>query len=254
VNRTRHLLRLALAGASVAALSVGLAPVASATGTTYHVLASGLDNPRHLQFGPGGVLYVAEAGAGGDRNCSAGAEGSTSCYGSTGAVTAIGPHGGQHRVVTGLPSWAGQGTGAQAAGPSDVAPTDHGLLVTVGLGRDPAERAGLPAAFQDAGWLLRADPRSGRTDRVADIAGFEAAKDPDGAGPDSNPNAVLANGDGAVVVDAGGNSLLRVSKKGQVGLIATFPSQQQVGPDGKQGPGAVGADVGDQGRRGVRRR
>src|SRR4051794_28778525 len=246
MNPPRHLLTLAFAGVSAAVLTVGLAPAASASaGTPGSVLASGLDNPRHLQFGPDGVLYVAEAGSGGDQSCAAGAEGGTSCYGSTGAVTAIGRRGGQHRVVTGLPSFAGQGTGAQAAGPSDVAPSGRGLLVSVGLGRNPAERAKLPAPFQDAGWLLSADPRSDRTTRVADIAGFEATADPvkDPRGPDSNPNAVLATGSGAVVVDAGGNSLLRVSRKGQVGLIATFPTRPQT--VGVQVPGGppVGATV-----------
>jgi hypothetical protein len=93
-------------------------------------------------------------------------------------------------VVTGPPSAAEPG-GAAAIGPSDVA--EH-VLLTVGLGADPAVCAGLPAQFQDVGWLLRADPEDGSTERVADIAGFEGARNPDGGRPDSSPNAVLVSG------------------------------------------------------------
>jgi hypothetical protein len=149
-------------------------------------------------------------------------------------------------VVTGLPSAADPATGGQASGPSDVAPTKDGLLVTVGLGADPASRAGLPPQLQDVGWLLRADPHSGATKRVADIAGFEGKENPDGTRPDSNPNAVLAVDGGAVVVDAGGNSLLKVTGD-KVTLLATFPARPQtVGvaiPDGPPVGSQIPADA-----------
>lgn len=231
---SRSLIRTVLVTGAAAALTIGLAPAASAQ-PDYEVVASGLDNPRHLQFDDDGVLYVAESGSGGDQACGPGPEGAEVCYGTTGAITAV-DDGEQERVVDGLPSAAEAG-GGSATGPSDVAPSGDDLLVTVGLGGDPASRDALPAEFADLGWLLRADPDDGTTEQFADIAGFEGESNPDGTEPpDSNPNAVIARGGGAVVVDAGGNSLLRVSGSGEVETIATFPGRDQpVGiqlPDG----------------------
>ncbi len=83
------------------------------------MVASGLDSPRGLAFGPTGELYVAEAGHGGSGPCGLGAEGAQVCYGSSGAVTRIG-FGYQERIVTGLPSIAGAGP-QQVGGPHDIA-------------------------------------------------------------------------------------------------------------------------------------
>jgi hypothetical protein len=225
MERPRHLIRSTVAGVAAAVVAVGFAPAAAATEPAYDVIATGLDNPRHLQFGADGTLYVAEAGRGGDLACAAGPEGGTVCSGLSGAITAI-TGDGQGRVVTGLPSSAAPETGGEAIGPSDVAETDAGLLVTVGLGADPATRAGLPVELQDVGWLLLADPDAGTVERLADIAGFEGEVNPDGGLPDSNPNAVLAGDGVAVVVDAGGNSLLAVTDEG-IDVLATFPARPQ---------------------------
>src|SRR6476619_1591097 len=59
---------------------------ARATVTT---VASGLVNPRGLNFGPDGALYVAEAGSGGSGPCIVGSDGLTKCYGATGGVRKI---------------------------------------------------------------------------------------------------------------------------------------------------------------------
>lgn len=223
--RPRQFIRTSVAGVAAAVAVVGFAPAAAATEPDHDVIASGLDNPRHLQFGADGTLYVAEAGRGGDLACADGPEGGTVCFGLTGAITAItGDE--QVRVVTDLPSSADPATGGQAIGPSDVAETDGGLLLTVGLGADPAQRDALPPELADLGRLLLADPDVGSVGRLADIAGFEATANPDGALPDSNPNAVLAGDGVAVVVDAGGNSLLAVTDDG-IEVLATFAPRPQ---------------------------
>ena len=46
-------------------LFVSLATVAAFAGGPFTVVADGLQNPRGLAFGPGGRLYVAQAGTGG---------------------------------------------------------------------------------------------------------------------------------------------------------------------------------------------
>src|SRR3954468_18602186 len=106
---------------------------------TVEVVASGLANPRGLNFGPEGGLYVAEAGTGGTGPCIINSNNQFVCYGETGAITRITVAGApsQSRLVTGLPSLAAPpgatGAGAAALGPHDVEFQGHGNgFVTIG--------------------------------------------------------------------------------------------------------------------------
>jgi hypothetical protein len=228
--------RLIVMAASAATLLLAAAPAAAAAPAgPPKPVATGLDNPRGLAFGPHGELYVAEAGRGGDGPCLAGPEGGTVCFGSSGAVTRV-AHGSQRRIQHGLPSLADP-DGAQAIGASDVAvDAGGGLLVTVGLGADPGLRAQVP---QLAGMARLY--RDGRP--VADLGAYERSANPDGVSPpDTNPNAVLASRGGAVVADAGGNSLVQAGRRGRLSTVATFtgpsagvqavPTSITRGPDG----------------------
>jgi hypothetical protein len=191
-------------------------------------VATGLDNPRGLTFGPDGSLYVAESGRGGEGPCLPGPEGTDVCFGTSGAITRV-RHGRQSRIIEGLPSTA-EADGSSATGPSDVA-IRGGLYFTVGLGADPARRADLPTEGQEGlGWLLRRRDRTGST-QVADIAGFEADANPDGGLPDSNPNSVVATGRSKYVADAGGNSLVRVDRRGRLSTVAVFPDRMVDAPE-----------------------
>jgi hypothetical protein len=58
---------------------------------TLQIVASGLVNPRGLNFGPEGALYVAEAGSGGSGPCIVNSNSQLVCYGATGAITRITP-------------------------------------------------------------------------------------------------------------------------------------------------------------------
>jgi hypothetical protein len=186
------------------------------------IVASGLNNPRGLDVGWTGEVYVAEAGLGGDGPCIPGPEGEDVCFGATGSVTRIGRHGWK-RVVTGLPSLAAAGGGG-AAGPSDVIAGVPGhVSVLIGLGADPAEREGFPAGGELLGTLVHFDRWFRRSRVVADISAFEAAENPDGGEVDSNPVSVTARWGRAFVADAGGNSLLEVRFDGQVSEVAVFP-------------------------------
>jgi hypothetical protein len=198
----------------------------------FRVVADGLDNPRGLAFGPKGALFVAEAGRGGPGPpCFTQPEPppTTHCYGPTGAVTRIW-HGKQKRVIEGLPSLAPPATGLVArSGPHDLSfDGKRGYLVT-GLGMDPRIRdtqlAPVGGLF---GRLWRFWPG---LRRVADISAFEASANPDGGVVDSQPYAVLATHGVQYVVDAGGNTLLRV-RRGEITTLAVFPARPNPGPVG----------------------
>ena len=189
------------------------------------VVARGLDNPRGLTVAADGSIWVAEAGRGGRGPCIPGPEGGRVCLGRTGGITRIvGDR--ERRLVRGLPSLAARG-GARATGPQDIAVRGRDQVwVTVGLGSDPRRRARLGRAGRHSAFLLRLT-RKGAIRAHADLARFEARRDPDRAAPgstiDTNPTSVLAQASRRLVVDAGGNTLLSVGGRGEVSTLTVFP-------------------------------
>jgi len=234
------------------------------SGPVVTVVMNRLDDPRGLAFGPGGALFVAEAGYGG-APCGAGT--GFGCYGLTGAVSRLW-HGRQDRVVTGLPSVSFR-LGASARGPHDIAMRFGigagssvlgvgGAHVTIGLENDPASRE--IQNRPDLGKLVHIPnsallaPSADLCDHdcwspVVDIAAYEIGGGPDGGAPESDPYGLLVErrggpGDdedqedgGDVVVDASGNSLLRVDEDGNISLLAVFPSRSTVPP--RPTPGGI---------------
>jgi len=229
---------------------------------------SGLDNPRGMAFGPEGALYVAEAGRGpsdhscfddatkpgcicptcflnptpdqaNQHTCEVSANGPVVCSGPTGAVTRLWL-GRQQRVVTGLPSWAtAVGRAEGANGFSLLGP---GLAyVTIGLEAAPntmeSYRDVLGSAF---GRVVRVVLPTGSHDFVADLVDYETAFDPEPRILDTNPFGVLAVSGGALIVDAGGNDLLRFdSDTAEVSTLGVLPNDLSVSHDGDQVPTAI---------------
>jgi hypothetical protein len=231
-SRSRRFLAL---GATLA-----LALAAPAAAADPEVVADGLDNPRGLAFGPGGHLYVAEAGRGGDGPC-VDFEGDSTCFGASGAVTRVdlGDEE-QKRITTGLPSLAAP-EGTDAIGPADVSfpregeksYDDRGFL-TIGSGFDPADHAQFGDGGARLAKLYRLWP-DGRTRTLADLGAFEAAENPDADLPETevntNPNGVVAvNGREAVVADSGANTVLRADRLGNIELLGVIPFGEAPAP------------------------
>jgi hypothetical protein len=211
-------------------------------------VASGLWNPRGLNFAPNGDLYVAEAGKGGPGPCvpSPVPANGMRCYGETGAITLIRPNEadpGQafQRVVTGLPSLV-LGNGVVEGGATDVAFMGTAPFVTMGLGGNPlVVRPAVGGKAALLGTLLHATP-SGRYKVVADIAGTEALANPDGVAIDSNPYGVLVQPGRRIVADAGANAVIQAAANGSsavfaswllgAGVVQTVPTSVVEGPDG----------------------
>ena len=225
MKRRKRFAAIATTCAMVASL-VPLFAMPAAAVSAPEPVATGLDAPWKLTEGPDGAMYVAEGGVGGPTCATVvGPEGDEveACTGSTGAVTAIDADG-QTRVATGLPSLSIGGM--ETFGPTGIAFDSLGRLhVVTGLGNDVAGRAEI--GEERLGTLLRI-ASNGDATVVADLAAFEEANDPDGglpgvAGPDSNPYGLTFDGTDALVADAGGNSLVRVTANGSTSLEALFP-------------------------------
>lgn len=224
-----------VAGAAALVAALVAVPGAASADPDYTVVATGLNNPRHLSVGPGNALFVAEAGAGGDGPCMVGAEGAPVCFGLSGSVTRVDvKNGTQERVLTGLPSLGGVETsespaGAQATGPQDVVTQGAKRLVfTIGLGNDPAVRDTHPE-LADMGTLRSATIGSSQTSLIADIAQHEVDFNVVDT-VDSNPDGFTSLGSGWAVADAGGNTLVQVSKQGEMDTIAAFQDQLVLAP------------------------
>jgi len=227
------------AGAAIASLAAVLVSfhVPLHARATIEGVASGLANPRGLNFGPEGGLYVAEAGTGGTGPCIVNSNNQFVCYGETGAITriALGGVPSQTRVVTGLPSLAAPpgatGAGGSALGPHDVDFQGRGNgFVTIGAALDPARRfddAAHPefaAVGAKVGRLVRFQP-NGKWSFAEDLSAFEGTANPDGGGFDSNPYGLLALPGRQVFTDAGGNSLNAVAANGSITNLAFFPNR-----------------------------
>jgi hypothetical protein len=219
-------------------VAAALAFAAPAAADDVDVIASGLDNPRNVAVAPGGDVYVAEAGRGGDhsaqRSCFNSPEG-FACTGATGAVTRISDNR-TKRVVRGLASFAPAG-GNNAIGPHGVFASRDGLVLTNGgptaptregedVLRDPTlvREARVSALY---GTVLKVG-RRGKIRKLADPWRYERDVNPDEelGNPriDSNPAGVLADRGGYVIADAGGNTLLRASRRGAIRALSLFPN------------------------------
>jgi hypothetical protein len=221
---------------------------------TVKLIAQGLDSPRHLAFGSGGDLFVAEAGRGGAGPCFTGGEG-PACMGNSGAVTKVDRWGRQSRIVTGLASMANTPNSDNAIGPHGITVLgDDGVIITNGGPTEPKDAAGATILREtlakqnpvaDLFGRVLAVGKRGKIAKLADIWDFERRVNPDAAlgnpAIDSNPVDVAVDGFKLVVADAGGNAVDIVKPFNRVSALSIFanlpsgpqavPTSVVIGPD-----------------------
>jgi hypothetical protein len=256
----RKVLLLCAATALLPVAAITL-PAEAATGPV--PIATHLNNPRQLAFGPDGALYVAEAGSGKvgakiSGACFSGPEGSA-CSGDTASVTQIGHPStatgtSARRVVTGLLSVAGpDGSGAVGVDAVTFAAngTPYGIMTYAPPARLPHQLA------WQSGQLLT--DVGGRAVPLSNVGVYSLAHPQPGHPPDSDPYGVAAVGKAVYIADAGGNSLLKFvngklttvrvfrHRTGSTG-VDSVPTSIAVGPEGLLYIGELGSLVPGEGR------
>lgn len=191
------------------------------------VIATGLNNPRHLALGPRGSLYVAEAGLGAGNE----ATGVQAGVGFTASVTMVerpaSARPSQRRVLTGLVSAAMEEQGdLHAIGPDGIGFDGRAAKGPMYLIFGAYGPAGL-------GHLVRYAP-DGTPTTIADVGAASIAWTGDHSDlfedfPDANPYGVLATGGHLYVVDAAANTLVEVMPDGEVQVLAYFPNYADIG-------------------------
>jgi hypothetical protein len=195
-------------------------------------LAEGLVQPRHVTYTDHGV-YVAEAGDGGDicvtieEEFEGEVEEFELCAGLSGAITLVDDDG-ANRVLDNLPSFF---TGEDGVGAHDIAFDGDGTMyIVMGFGGPPEARG----MFEDLGDYFASVVRvedDGDLTILADLGEYEATANPDDGELDTNPYSIAFDGENLIVVDAGGNSLLRVDPDdGSIETIAVFEDRDALAP------------------------
>jgi hypothetical protein len=213
-----------------ALLAVALfAPAGAAgAGPSFVVVADDLHSPRGLDFGPGGILYIAESG--------------DATHG--GAVLQVRNSASQHptvrTIVGGLPKVGDEGEFIGIDGISVLGRGTHQKIYGV-FGLAPQ------IVGPDFGRLVTIS-RSGTVSSITNVGEFDFDWGRDHAflweefvNGDANPYGVLALPHHVYVVDAGENTLDEVHADGSIDILAYFPNEPirdaiptcvQKGPDG----------------------
>jgi hypothetical protein len=148
------------------------------------VFAEGLDNPRGLEFGPDGLLYVAEGGQGGTRSTEGECEQVVPPIGpytggDTARISALDAEGQRTTVAEGLPSTQlSPALGSLVSGVADLAFVDDTLYYLLAAGGCSHGNPDVPNG------VFRVND-DGTTELVADLSAFVQA----------NPTAVQNPGD-----------------------------------------------------------
>jgi hypothetical protein len=218
----------------IAAASAGLAPAASvAQQPTPFTVASGLEAPRGLRFGPDGDLYIAEAGTGGTTSTAGkcaqvgGPPNGPGPYtgGSTGRISKVDRKGTLSTVATGFAS--SQDAGGDLLGVADVAFLNGTLYALIAGGGCSHGNLGNPSG------IAQVDRTTGQWHLIANLSAFVRANPakfpgPDDFEPDETFYSLLALVDRGLLYVVGPNhgQVFSVDPSGTISVVIDISASQ----------------------------
>jgi hypothetical protein len=221
-----------LIAAAVGSFAPALSMAQSAIAPTPFVVASGLEGPRGLRFGPDGYLYVAEAGTGGTTSTAG------QCTqvptppgpytgGPTARISKIGPSGTLTTVASGFPSTISAGG---TIGVADVVFLDNELYALVAGGGcshgNPKSPSGIAKVnLKNGSWHLIADIGAWLKTHPSK---YESADDFE---PDGTLYSVIAYRGRLLTVEPNHGQVISVTKNGDIRqVIDTSASEGHIVP------------------------
>lgn len=209
----------------------------AASSQTVTTVATGLNGPRDLRFGPDGALYVAEAGTGGFNgpfNCEQVPSPVGPYHGGlTATVTRIVPNNSQTVAVSGLPSAISSLPSGDTNGASDVAFLGDNLFVLIAGGGCSHGNPDDPAG------IVRADVKKGTWDYVSDLSSFlqanpAAQPNPADFEPDGTFFSMVQHNGHLYAVEPNRGEIVRINPGGRAELFLDLSAIQ-----GHQVPTAI---------------
>ena len=215
-------LNLLLLPVSILAASIIPALAFSQVSPNVTVVATGLQGPRGLKFGPDGLLYVAEAGTGGTADTvgkcpQVSAPVGPYHNGNTSRISRIDPQGNRTTVASGFPSAVTSQTPPDIIGVADVAFLHGELYALLSGGGCAHGNAAIPSG------IAKIDRSNGSWKVIADLSSFVTAypaayPDPVDAGrdPDGTFYSLIVHKDRFYAVEANQGEILSADTDGKV--------------------------------------
>ena len=216
------------AAVTVAGFGPGILPAQEAGPPT--VVATGLEGPRGLKFGPDGDLYVAEAGLGGTKSTAGlctqvpGAPGGPGPYtgGLTARISKISSTGKRTTVASGFPSTISSGG---TIGVADVAFLNGKLYAVVAGGGCSHGNPDNPSGIAEV------DPSTGKWTLIADIGAWlkthpTAYESPDDFEPDGTLYSVISLDGRLITVEPNHGQVISVTPDGTINQVIDISASE----------------------------